>query len=208
MEEKTKNMSGNNKAIIIVLGLIIVSLLGFIVYDKCIRKDSKPVPEINVQGKECNCQKCEECESNKLNIIEGTNSFKEIDITGTNQLFIVGKKAVTLRKDDSDHLLVNDNIAKNVSDGSEVGVIKAYLTENYIFFTDIGTIGESIVYAINESGEKVAVNNNQYQLNNIKFVDGKLRATGYIYCGIDCNAKGVDVIIKYANNTLTVSPNK
>ena len=196
--------SSNNKAIVIVLVLIIVGLLGFILCDKLKPKDSKPVLEKVILEKECNCPKCEEFGSNSSIIIESTTSVKEINITEANQIFKLGNKGVLIKKDSSDHLYVNNQAAKKSVDDSEVGFIKAYLTEKYIFFTDIGLIGEGIVYAVNEDGKEITISDNKYELNNIKMVNGNLQAKGSIYCGIDCNATSKDVVIKYANNTLTV----
>ena len=64
MEENNLNNQQRNssKVIMILLVLIIVGLLGFIVYDKFIQKDTKLVPETNTGQKDCNCPKCEECE--------------------------------------------------------------------------------------------------------------------------------------------------
>ena len=122
IQENTQNVGidqthGNNNKniIIIVLVLIILGLVGFIVYDKFIQKDIKLEPGTNMQEKDCNCPKCEECQkcdNNSTpapsNLGEKVTSIKKLSLTTSNQVIKIGGKSYKIRIDNDGVLIVDD----------------------------------------------------------------------------------------------------
>ena len=76
-----------------------------------------------------------------------------------------------------------------------------------MFFTGVAQDGEMIQYVLGEKGE-IIPNNNEYQMNSFKIVDGYLHASGHIFCGLDGDCPDKDLLIKYIDNTLIVVENK
>lgn len=217
MEENVNNQqkSNSNKAIIIVLVLIIIGLLGFIVYDKFIQEDTKS--ESGTQEKECNCPKCDECEKCESSSTQCTcsassclgekiTSFKKIELTDKNQEIKIGKKTYKVRKNKDGVLYVND---ENPLFNDEYYPDYVYLTDKFAIFTNGAQFKEHIGYALSENGS-IVVNNNNSQMENFKMIDGYLHAYGgEIYSGeYDLGIKEGDLIIKYIDNTLIVTPFK
>ena len=87
--------------------------------------------------------------------------------------------------------------------------------DKFLFVTGAAQEGEIIQYAIGENG-KIMINDNNYSIGTIKLVKGYLHASGHINCyggysvndDIDENCQDKNLLIKYANNTLTVIENK
>lgn len=216
VNNEQKNSS--NKAIIIVLVLIIIGLLGFIVYDKFLQKDTKP--ETNMQEKECNCPKCEESKENENSSTssdfgEKITSLKKITITEKNQTIKIGKKEYNVRRDNEYNLLINDNYI--YKDGIEIGIDAnenghLYLTDKFMFLTNPAQMEEYLEYAIDENGKIDIINDNFLQMKDFKIVNSYLHASG---CFAKTDEKALelyceysDVIIKYADNKLIVTPFK
>lgn len=64
-----------------------------------------------------------------------------------------------------------------------------------------------INYFLNEhSNYGNGFNNNEYQMQDFKLVDGYVRATGHVFCGPECAATNENLVIKYIDNTLIVIP--
>lgn len=182
----------NSKVIITILSVLVLCLAGFIVYDKTLNNNSKENTN--------NCPKCENSSSNTNNYGEKISSFKEIKLTTENQTIKIGNRQIKIKTDDFGELFINDYDEK-------ITVSKAYLTDKFIFFTGFGQDGEMIRYFLNEhSNFGNGFNDNEYQMQDFKLVDGYVRATGHVFCGLDCNIINENLVIKYIDNTLIVIP--
>ena len=169
----------NSKVIITILSVLVLCLAGFIVYDKTLNNNSK---------------------ENTNNYGEKISSFKEIKLTTENQTIKIGNRQIKIKIDDFGELFINDYDEK-------ITVSKAYLTDKFIFFTGFGQDGEMIRYFLNEhSNFENGFNNNEYQMQDFKLVDGYVRATGHVFCGLECDATDKNLVIKYIDNTLIVIP--
>ena len=227
MEEK-KNIVGILFGVFLTISVL---LGGFIVYDKFIKKDNKP----ECEKTECNCEKCEECQEcekcdntpseckcpKESNYGEKISSFKELKLTDKNQTVKIGKKEYKLKigKGNDDYepgsLYINDEMITYESylhyGASSDGIIvdHIYLTDKFIFTTTTGQFGEAILYVFDGENEMFA-NNNYWQFDSLKLKDGYIHATGMMDC-FDGSTKckdNVDLIIKYIDNTLIVTPFK
>ena len=205
-KEKKQNL------LITILSVITVLLLCMLIYLLFFNKKEELKPT------ECpKCQECTKCESqtcncpnNTTNLGEKVGSIKKINITDKNQTFKVGKKEYKIRKgtgDNYDKLSINDYFVKISFSTDEIGFSHAYLTDKFIIFTSDAQDGEMICYVQGENGEIVA-NNNEYQMNSFKVVDGYLYAKGHVFEGVDAGSKDKDLLIKYIDNTLIVTESK
>ena len=208
-------MEKNRKVIVGILGGLLLISLGFICYDKFLKKD-------DITKNDCDCPKCQECDKvkecentplqcncpNVSNFGEKINSFKEIKLTATNQTIKIGSKTVKVKtgtyENNDGYLAIDDYIVNYPLGSGKVHVDKAYITDKFIFFTGVAQDGEIIQYVLGEKGE-IIPNNNQYQMHNFKIVDGYLHASGHIFCGLDGNCPDKDLLIKYIDNTLIVT---
>jgi len=186
--------------IIWILVVLLLILSGFICYDKLIRNDNDSKKDMNCPKVDCQCK---QCENNLLG--EKVTSIKEFAITDKNQTVKIGKNEIKLRKED-DYLLVDDNYVYAPNSSYKLVVMEVFLTDKYIFFTNIGQDGHVIVYAIGENG-KIGINNDDYQMNNFRIEDGYLYAEGHVFCGLDEECSDKKLIIKYIDNTLIVTDN-
>ena len=218
MEKKKDCPNKLLTALMIVCVVLSVVILGIVSYDKFIKKEEKrdvapfvPAPmennnkEItgNGQGDGTGCM------PTSYNG-EKVSSVKKITLTETNQEIEVGGKSYKIKigsGNDYGDLLVDDNFVKFTFNGEHIHVHSAYLTDKFIFFTQFGQSGASIVYAISKNGE-IVPNNNEYQIGDFKIVDGYLHASGHIFCGPEGNCPDKDLLIKYIDNTLIVTEAK
>lgn len=204
----------NNKVLIILMTLIIVGLAGYIVNTKFIQKSDNIDSTQNNTQENCNCPKCQECESgisqcNCSNLStsylgEKITNLEKINLTASNQTVKIGKKNLKIKKDSQGVMYVNDQ--KIYADGSDLSPSNVYMTDKFLFVTVNGQFYEGIWYAISEQGE-VGINNNEYTMYNFKIVDGYLHAHGgKIYDnGLDLSVEDKDLLIKFIDNTLIVT---
>ena len=204
--EKRKNES----IVTIILAVLLLCSCGYICYDKLLKKESS-----------CNCPKCQECATcqENTNLEEKVNSLKEITVTTTNQSIKIGNKTYSIKTGTYDgndgYLSINNNIVDSSLGNGKVHFERAYLTDKFMFVTGAAQEGELIQYALGENGA-ITINDNNYSIGNIRLVDGYLHATGHVNCmggysvddDIDENCQDKDLLIKYSNNTLTVTEAK
>ncbi len=207
MENNVKEKN-NNGIIIAILCILLLASIGFICYDKLLKKEEGECPKTDCKCEEksnsCNC-------SNSLDLGEKIGSVKKINITKTNQSFKIGSKEVRLRigsdGENDNVLFVNDKYSWDAASFDE-----AYLTDKFIFFTTVGNLSGAIMYAIDGEGLEIPTNYNGYFADDFKIVNGYLHASGSIFCADEENGvvsdecKGKDLLVKYANNTLIVIP--
>lgn len=223
--ENKKDLMGILFGVFLTISIL---LGGFVIYDKLIKNnEEKDCPKT-----ECNCEKCEKCEEckecdntptecncpNNSNYGEKISSLKEIKLTDKNQTFKIGKKEVKIRtgKDDDygklyvdDELITYSTIYPMNSDDDAVRIDHLYITDRFAFATFIGQFGEELFFAFDGKNE-MSVNNNYWQFDTFKIKDGHLHATGMMDCfdGSKNCKDNVDLIIKYIDNTLIVTPFK
>ena len=225
MEEK-KNIMGILFGVFLTISII---LGGFVIYDKLIKKDNKSECVKN----ECNCEKCEECQEcekcdntpaecncpSTSNYGEKIGSVKELNLTEKNQTVKIGNKDIKIRigkDDDYGHLYINDELITDgrtyiaCGGGDGISFNHIYLTDKFIFATVTGQFAESIFYAYDGVNYSMVANNNDWQFENFKVKNGYLHATGMKNCfdGSKNCKENVDLIIKYIDNTLIVTPFK
>lgn len=206
LEVKSNNSS---KLIIASLAILLIGALGFIIYDKILKKE---------ETKECfknECQ-CEKCDNTNNSLGEKISSLKKIIPTTSNQIVKIGKKEYKVRRDDKYNLLINDEYIYD-ENGFEIGIdangnSHLYLTDKFMFNTGSGQMDEHLDYAIDENGKINVINDKYIQMKDFKVVDGYLHATG-CFTKFDEEAHELyceykDVIIKYIDNTLVVTENK
>ena len=189
------NNNSRNKLIIVILGVVLVGALGFICYDKFINNEKPPIPTPVV------------IPSNDVDKDKIT-TLKKVTITDIDQIVNIGEKEFKIRKEttiDGSFLLI-DNDIRNIGDMETVYADFAYATNKFMFFTIIGQDGELISYAIDSTGKEITFNDNKYQMQDIKLVDGNLEASGHIFCGLDGDCPDKKLQIKYENNAITVLP--
>lgn len=200
-----------NSFIICILIILLLVTVGYIVYDKFLKDDKTIKTSTNSESSSS------ENESIKTNEI---TTLKRIQITDVNQIANVDGKEFRIKKEisvDGAYLLINDSI---VDAGGETTAYAdfAYVTNKYIIFTIITQEAESISYAINKEGNEILVDDvnkdsnktgedtRQYQIHDLKIVDGILHTSGHVFCGLDVECIDKDLIIKYENNKITVIP--
>ena len=203
VEEKMHSCSKLLMTLMMICVLLSIATLGIVVYDKFIRKDEKMertvLKPIDV--------KCEASNNNSQSNGVSINSLREIKLTNTNQTVRVGNKELKLRIGKNDifdnALFINDSIVYNTN-GEAVYIENTYVTDKYVMFATIGQCGNHINYAIDENGNIITVNNNDYQLNDLQIKDNKLYANGMLCRGEPFPES--NVIIKYIDHTLIVTP--
>ena len=159
--------------------------------------DSKLIPKDNGQVE-------------NIVINDKITSLNRMEITDTNQITKIGNKEFKIKKEvtvDGAFLLIDDAI-REVLNMETVYADYAYVTNKYIIFTLIAQDWEKVVYVINENGEQVSVDDGDYQIHDLKIVDGKVEAKGHIFCGLDGDCPDKDLIIKYEDNQIIISPIK
>lgn len=190
---KEKNNSGT---IIAILCILLLASIGFICYDKFLKKEDKECPKT-----ECKCEKNESNFNNETSI----KSLSEINFTEDYKTVKIGNRIIKIQLDEDSHLLIDDNYVYGSNNSDKIVAMHTYLTDKFVFFTDVGQDGEVIEYAIGENGA-ILVNDNDYQMMNFKLNNGYLHASGHIFCGLDGDCPDKDLIIKLEGNVLTVEP--
>ena len=191
--EKEKNNSGLI-ALVIVLFLLVLGLGGYIVYDKVLSNKETPVIDTTNDN-------VGDIDNNYAIYGEKISSLEEINLTTTNQEIKIGEKTFNIRTDDNSRgFYINDVEINDVHLISNV-----YLTDKYLFVVSPGRDERGISYAISEQG-KVAINVNNYYTHDFKLVDGHLHAKGATGSDNYDYSNEKDLIIKYIDNTLIVTP--
>ncbi len=188
-----KNVNSSKKIVFILLALIVVGLLGYLVYDKLIKKECSCGSD--TQEKKCDCVK--EATSDKD---EAIKSIKELTLTTENQEITIGKKTYKVKKIDG-NLYIDDE--KVVVNGNGFTADHVYLTNKYMFVTIIGQFDENIVYAINEKGS-MTINDKGFTMHNFKVVDGNLHATGGKVNEAEATVDAKDPVTASLNTSSTV----
>ena len=194
MNNEVKRNS-RNKLIVVILSIFLIGALGFICYDKFINNEKPPVPTPTPVPSN-------DVDKDKI------TALKKVTITDVDQIVNIGEKEFKIKKEttvDGSFLLI-DNDIRNIGEMDTVYADFAYATNKFIFFTIIGQDGELISYAIDSTGKEITINDNKYQMQDIKLVDGNLEASGHIFCGLDGDCPDKELQIKYENNIITVLP--
>ena len=196
-EDISKLKRNNNKknVVIIVLVFAIVLMITLVVFYYR-----------NNKGTESNSNN--ENGNNNTIVVDKITSVSKITINDTDQVVKVDGKEFKIKKEtsvDGSFLLINGEIV-NTDNGGSIYADNAYVTNKFIIFTIIGQENESIVYAIDQNGNKIKVEDNKYQINDLKVVNDHLQASGHIFCGLDEDCKDVPLDIIYENNKITVTP--
>lgn len=193
-----ENSNDNKKDIVIAILVFIIAVLIIVIalfYSGILTgKTNKTVNEDNNTA----------IEVNKNQIA----SVSRVEINDNNQEVSIGDSKFNIRKIltvDGAFLLVNDNTIE-VGNSETVYAEFAYVTNKYIIFTVAAQDWESIVYVMDKDGKAIAFENNDYQIHDLKVNDGILYASGHIFCGVDGNCPDRDLVIKYENNHLVISP--
>ena len=104
-------------------------------------------------------------------------------------------------------LLIDDSV-QELENNETVYADFAYVTNKFIIFTLIGQDNEVISYAIDEFGQRLNVDDGNYQIHNLELLDGNIEASGHIFCGLDGDCPDINLIIQYDAKKITVTPKK
>ena len=140
--------------------------------------------------------------------VDKLTDVKRLIITETNQEANIGDKVYRIRREitvDGAFLYVDDVLIELENSETAYAEI-AYVTNKYIIFTVAAQDWESIVYVMDKDGKAIAFESNDYQIHDLKVNDGILCASGHVFCGVDGNCPDKDLVIKYENNSITISP--
>ena len=216
MEEKLNNNEikedkDNSKIIIIILSILLVCALSFICYDKFINKEKPPVPTptptATVTPEPTNeVIPTDTPEPAKTVVIDETVKLKEISIPNYNEEVNIDYNGrIFLIQIKDGHLFI-DNKQIVDSNNEPISAQTIYVTDKYILFTAVGQDLSVATYAIDKDGNKVNIVTNNYQFYKLAVEGDYIKAEGHIFCGIDGDCPDKDLIIKYENNTITISP--
>ncbi len=197
--------NGNSKIIIVILTILLIGALGFIIYDKFINIEKPPVSTPMPTASSSPTSIASPEDANTI-VIDDTIKLKEIAIPNYNEEINIdynGNNYLIQIKEG--HLFINNKQILNLNN-DPISAQTIYVTNKYILFTEVAQDGESISYAINKNGNEIIVEDNNYQIHDIKVSDDNLEASGHIFCGLDGDCPDKDLIIQYDNNTITISP--
>ena len=202
------NKKTNNayKVIIFLLVLLLLGAIGFICYDKFINTEKPPIPNNN---EIINTPTPNNENQENIVVVDKITIFDRVEVIDTDKLFTIGAKVYKIRKEttvDGAFLLIDDTIREN--DLGTVYADFAYVTNDFILFTTVAQDGEVVSYAIDKEGKEIVTNNNEYQMHDIKLSEGRLIASGHIFCGLDGDCPDKDLIILYSDNVITVQLKK
>ena len=159
-------------------------------------------------GKNNNTNKQDNNITIKDNNSNTITDVRRVIITNDNQVVKLDDMEYKLKKEisvDGAFLLIDDQMID--LENSEVLYAEiAYVTNKYLIFTVAAQDWESIVYVMDKDGKAIAFESNDYQIHDLKVNDGILYASGHIFCGVDGNCPDKDLVIKYENNSITISP--
>ncbi len=191
-DKKVKTSDRFRMMFIVILFLLLIVPLIFISYDKFFNQEKPPVPTPST-----------------TDIIDDKiTSLERVEITDTNKIANVGGKEFTIKQEltvDGAYLYIND-VVQVPTDNETIYADIAYVTNKYIIFTNPGQDAEIISYAIDKDGKPITVNDNDYQMHDIVLANDNLEASGHIFCGLDGDCPDKTLVIKYENDTITVTP--
>lgn len=193
-----ENSNDNKKDIVIAILVFIIAVLVIVIalfYSGILTgKGTKTIKENNNTSLEVN--------KNQI------TNVSRIEINDNNQLVSIGDSKFNIRKTltvDGAFLLIDDNTIE-VENSETLYAEFAYVTNKYIIFTVTAQDWESIVYVMDKDGKAIAFEDNDYQIHNLEVIDGNLHASGHVFCGVDGNCPDKDLVVKYENNSITISP--
>ena len=200
-----KKSTGTYKIIIFLLVLLLFGAIGFICYDKFINTEKPPIPN-NEDTTNTPTPNNEEKEN--IVIVDKITKFERTEVVDTDKAITIGDKEYKVRKEttvDGAYLLIDDAVRER-GDFETAYADFVYVTNYFAIFTTVAQDGEVLSYAIDQNGNRIITNDNEYQMNNIKLSDGIITANGHIFCGLDGDCPDKELIILYADNTITVKP--
>lgn len=196
LDKKVKANDKFRMIFMVILLLLLIVPLAFISYDKFFNKETPPEPTPSLVP-------TDDTYDDTITI------FNRINIDENEQVINVDGVQYKIKKEisvDGVFLLINGETLD--LEASEIAYADvAYITNKFIIFTIIAQDGEVISYIMDKDGNEITFNDNKYQMHDIKLVDGKIVASGHIFCGLDGDCPDKDLIIEYKNNTITVNLN-
>ena len=185
--------SNNSKIIIVILVILLIGALGFICYDKFINKEKPPVPTSTPTPTPT---------IDKSITVERLDTIK---LTTVNQNIKIGNNnySVRINSEDDYNLYINDSLIS-----SDFAVDTVYTIDNFAFFTFYGKFDSSIYYAIDSNGKEIKVEDNNYYIHDIHLDNGLIVGKGMTVTDAldeDSNTTEVELVVKYENNTITVT---
>ena len=213
MEENLNINNENNQSkngstiIIIVLAVLLIGALGFICYDKIINKEKPPVPTPTpgITGIPTPAVTDNVIPANSV-VIDEKITLKEISIPNYDEevnIDYLGHNYLIQIKEG--HLFIN-NDQKFDSNKNPISAQAIYVTKDFILFTAVAQDLSVVSYGMDKDGNKINIVDNDYQIRDLKVENGVLTAKGHIFCGLDGNCPDKNLIIKYENGTITISP--
>lgn len=180
-----------SRLIISILLILLLVAICYIGYDKLLSKENNN----NTGNNPINTQ------SDVLKVIRMATADQTIQLKNSTLIVRVEKN------DGSDvgRLYINDNlIRKDESDPFGIAVENAYYTDDFVFFTLFGQVDNYIVYALDDEGNELTINDNNYQMHDIKYENDKIVATGVNI--LSENQTPIKLVIKYENDSIIVEP--
>ena len=209
-EEYLKLKRGNEKKketiIVLIFILFFVILVSLVFYLTMNRDNSNKINDGSSEKTISNEKTAEPIIINNALITK----LERIEITDNDQIVKIGEKEYKIKKEitvDGAFLLIDDAI-RELWNLETAYAEYAYVTDKYILFTVTAQDWESITYAINEEGHQILTNDNEYQIHDLKIIDGVLHASGHIFCGADGDCPDKDLVIVYAEDKITVNEAK
>lgn len=184
-----------NKLLPVLIVFIILTLIlgGYIIYDKIFNKEDACVTTPS------NLEK----EETKPQTVAG---LELIEIGETGKIVTVGDKTIKIRNDSDGFLYVNDNkVIKTIfNEEGSIGAEKAYVTNDFILFSNTAQCGEFLSYACDLEGNEIDIDTDFDQIisSSIEYKNNVLSTIG-TSCGDEDGESG-NAIIKYENNKVTI----
>ncbi len=193
MEENIIEKKKSNTMLIIFTIVIMILLLAIILYGVLGNKKDDPVDK----------------EPETIVNVDKITTVDKIEITDTDKTIYIDTKEYKVKREttvDGEFLLIDDNIVER-DDSTTVFAQTVYVTNKFAIFTAVAQDWESVMFAMDKDGNKLTVNDNEYQIHDLKVLDGELHASGHIFCGLDGDCPDQDLLIKYDKdaNTLNIS---
>lgn len=193
LDKKVKANDKFRMIFMVILLLLLIVPLAFISYDKFFNKETPPEPTPSLVP-------TDDTYDDTITI------FNRINIDENEQVINVDGVQYKIKKEisvDGVFLLINGETLD--LEASEIAYADfAYITNKFIIFTLAAQDGEAISYVMDKNGNEITYNSNNYQMSDIKLVDGNIEARGHVFCGLDGDCPDKDLIFKYEDNMITV----
>ena len=187
--------SNSSKIIIAILAILLIGTLSFICYDKFINKEKPPVTPTNTTNTTDNTKD----DKSSLTVL---NSF---ELTNENQSIKIGNNTFNVRIPALHEgvLYINDQ-------EYNYGADYVYVTDNFAFFTQLGQFNSSIEYAIDENGNAIKLEVGNYYIHDMHIENGMIVGKGMdVIEALDKEiSNDIDLILKYENGVLSITPKK